>query len=177
MHDSARHLNQTPERPDTRITPPVAVVTGTVDIEGAQLANPMVAVSRLLASEAAAFARVDGDDRRLNVEVAVADLDPCTVEQAGRWITADGTSRAYWATDNLVDPSWKGVPPRLVIDRVASAGLQFDPDTGTGVVLHMLSCLAIDGRVGLTAIGITPSHAAELYEAAGAAVASAASWS
>jgi len=86
MHDSARHLNQTPERPDTPITPPAAVVTGTVDIEGAQLANPMVAVSRLLASEAEAFARVDGDDRRLNVEVAVPDLDPCTVEQAGRWI-------------------------------------------------------------------------------------------
>ena len=31
----------------------------------------------------------------------------------------------------------------------------------------MLSCLAIDGRLGLTAIGRTPEHAAELYEAAG----------
>ena len=39
----------------------------------------------------------------------------------------------------------------------------------------MLSCLAIDGRVGLTAIGHTPAHAAELYEAAGVAVAAAAS--
>ena len=38
----------------------------------------------------------------------------------------------------------------------------------------MLSCLAIDGRLGLTAIGRTPEHAAELYEAAGAAVAAAA---
>ena len=62
-------------------------------------------------------------------------------------------TRAYWATDNLVDPAWKGVPPRSVIDEVAAAGLQLDPATGTGVVLHMLSCLAIDGRLGLTAIG------------------------
>ena len=85
-------------------------------------------------------------------------------EQAGRWVTADGSTRAYWATDNLVDPSWQGVPPGRVIDRVAAAGLQLDPATGIGVVLHMLSCLAIDGRLGLTAIGRTPEHAAELYE-------------
>jgi len=86
MYGAARHLNQTPERPDTPIRPPVAAVTGTVDIEGAQLANPVVAVSRLLASEAEAFARVDGDDRRLNIEVAVPDLDPSSVEHAARWI-------------------------------------------------------------------------------------------
>ena len=53
-------------------------------------------------------------------------------------------------------------------------GLQLDPSTGTGVVLHMLSCLAIDGRMGLTAIGRTPEHAAQLYDLAGAAVAAAA---
>ena len=86
MHGAARHLSQTPERPETHITPPAAAVIGTVEIEGAQLANPVVAVSRLLASEAEAFARVDGDDRRLNIEVAVPDLDPDTVEHAARWI-------------------------------------------------------------------------------------------
>ena len=94
-------------------------------------------------------------------------------ESAGRWFTADGAARAYWATDNLVDPAWKGVDPAKVIDRVAGAGLQFDPRFGTGVVLHMLSCLAIDGRLGLTAIGSSPDHAAQLYEAAGRAIASA----
>ena len=58
-----------------------------------------------------------------------------------------------------------GVAPKVVIDRVAADGLQFDPARGTGVVLHMLSCLAIDGRFGLTAIGRDAEHAAELYEA------------
>jgi hypothetical protein len=38
------------------------------------------------------------------------------------------------------------------------------------VVLHMLSCLAVDGRFGLTAIGLTPEQAADLYERTGDAV-------
>ena len=95
-------------------------------------------------------------------------------EAAGRWFIPDGSSRSYWATDNLVDPAWKGVPPAVVIDRVAAEGLQFDPAKGSGVVLHMLSCLAIDGRLGLTAIGTSPDHAATLYEAAGLAIGAAA---
>jgi PGM1 C-terminal domain len=92
----------------------------------------------------------------------------------GGWVAADGTSRSYCATDNLVDPSWQGLPPAVVIESVAQAGLQFDQRTGTGVVLHMLSCLAIDGRFGLTAIGHTPQHARDLYDATRVAVGEAA---
>ena len=58
-----------------------------------------------------------------------------------------------------MDPSWQGVPPARVIDHVAAAGLQLDPTTGIGVVLHMLSCLAIDGRLAFAAIGRTPEQA------------------
>jgi PGM1 C-terminal domain len=89
---------------------------------------------------------------------------------AGAWQATDGTPRWYMATDNLIDESWLGLAPAAVIRVVAANGLQFNIRTGTGVVLHMLSCLAIDGRFGLTAIGRTPEHAAELYEATGAAV-------
>jgi hypothetical protein len=35
----------------------------------------------------------------------------------------------------------------------------------------MLSCLAVDGRFGATAIGTTPAHADDLFEAMLAAVA------
>lgn len=83
----------------------------------------------------------------------------------GQWLAADGTPRSYCATDNFVDPNWQGVRPAAVIKRIADAGLQFDYKTGTGVVLHMLSCLAIDGRFGLTAIGRTPAHAMHLHDA------------
>ena len=64
-----------------------------------------------------------------------------------RWVTdRDGSSRAYRSSDNVVDSAWTGRPPTSVIDAVRNAGLQFDPELGTGVVLHMLSCLAVDGR-------------------------------
>jgi PGM1 C-terminal domain len=94
--------------------------------------------------------------------------------EQGQWVAADGTSRSYCATDNLVDSTWLGLPPAVVIESVARAGLQFNQRTGTGVVLHMLSCLAVDGRFGLTAIGHTPQHAKELYDATALAVAEAA---
>jgi hypothetical protein len=90
--------------------------------------------------------------------------------EAGAWKASDGTQRWYWATDNLIDESWLGLAPDAVIRAVAAEGLQFDARTGTGVVLHMLSCLAIDGRFGLTAIGRTPEQAADLYERTGHAV-------
>ena len=91
--------------------------------------------------------------------------------EAGRWLTTDGSTRCYSATDNLLDPAWKGLAPASVIDAVANAGLQFNPETGEGVILHMLSGLAIDGRFGLTAIAETPDEAARMHEATRVAVA------
>jgi len=90
---------------------------------------------------------------------------------AGRWIADDGTTRAYSSTDNLVDESWLGLPPANVIRAVRNAGFQFDPTTGTGTVLHMLSGLAIDGRFGLTAIAPTPTEAETMFEGVRSAVA------
>ena len=84
---------------------------------------------------------------------------------AGGWIAEDGTTRAYTSTDNLVHESWLGLEPADVIDWVARAGLQFDPATKVGTVLHMLAGLAIDGRCGVTAIARTPEEADEMYEA------------
>ncbi len=90
---------------------------------------------------------------------------------AGVWIAdRDGRERCYSASDNVVDERWVGVAPSRVIDAVARAGLQFDPDAGTGVVLHMLAGLAIDGRFGLTAIGRTSTEAAAMHEQVVAAV-------
>ena len=90
---------------------------------------------------------------------------------SGTWrADADGSTRAYRSTDNFVDPSLAERHPQSVIDAVRDAGLQFDGAPGTGVVLHMLGCLAVDGRFGVTAIGRTPEHADELFAATLAAV-------
>lgn len=57
----------------------------------------------------------------------------------GQWIADDGENRAYTSTDNLVHESWLGLDPVDVIDWVAREGLQFDPATRVGTVLHMLA--------------------------------------
>ena len=90
--------------------------------------------------------------------------------EAGRWVTEDGSTRAYRATDNLVNPAWLGVPPAAVLKAVGQRGLHIDPERGTGVVLHGLAGLGVDGRFGLTAIGRDADHADELFDAARAAV-------
>ncbi|NUR81968.1 MAG: hypothetical protein HOQ21_16220 [Dermatophilaceae bacterium] len=85
----------------------------------------------------------------------------------GCWVTPDGEQRCYSSTDNIVDPHWLGLDPLRVVGAVRSAGIGFDPATGTGLVLQMLSGLAVDGRIGLTAIGCTAAAASELAEQAG----------
>lgn len=84
----------------------------------------------------------------------------------GRWLTQTGSDGCYRSTDNLVDPRWRGRDPADVINAVRAAGLEFDRESQTGVVLHMFSGLAIDGRLGLTAVGSSPRAAEELFQAA-----------
>jgi hypothetical protein len=95
----------------------------------------------------------------------------------GAWLTDDGSTRCYAASDNIVDPSWTGLPPAALVQAVADTGLLFDPARRTGVVLHMLSGLAIDGRFGMTAIADTPESADRLEGAVReTAAATARSW-
>ena len=94
------------------------------------------------------------------------NLVPGRYDLAGaRWVADAGGHRFYEATDNLVDPAWLGRDPRDVIESVRRAGLEFDHRRGVGVVLHMLSGLEVEGRMGLTAIGASRTHAAELFAA------------
>ncbi len=93
---------------------------------------------------------------------------------AGHWRAVDGSSRSYCATDNLVDADWLGLPPRDLLAAMREDVLLFDHRAGTGVVPHMLSCLAIDGRFGITAIGLDAADAERLQEATMAAASRAA---
>lgn len=83
----------------------------------------------------------------------------------GRYDLDDGSgSRCYRSSDGLRDPSWTTLTPQRIIDAVAAAGLEFDPGRRTGVVLHMLSGLRVDGRLGVTAIGADHDEVERLYE-------------
>ena len=95
----------------------------------------------------------------------LANLDPGRYQpDPGRWESAAGGVRCYRSTDNLLDPRWVGLAPARVIAAVRDAGLAWDRNRRTGVVLHLLSCLAVDGRMGLTAIAPTPQDADALYD-------------
>ncbi|TNC62458.1 peptide ligase PGM1-related protein [Rubellimicrobium roseum] len=90
--------------------------------------------------------------------------------EAGLWRAEAGGTRAYVADDNVVDPAWVSLPPAEAIRRVREAGLQFDSATGVGVVLLMLSGLAIDGRFATVAIGRDGAEAQRLMDRVGAAM-------
>jgi hypothetical protein len=90
--------------------------------------------------------------------------------KAGLWLNHEHQPRFYVSTDNLVDPAWQGLTPAAVIAAVADAGLAFDRARQWGVVLHMLSCLKVDGRFGLTAIGTSEAQARALFDAVRPAV-------
>lgn len=86
-------------------------------------------------------------------------------EGAGLWRAEAGGTRSYVASDNVVDPAWTGLSPAEAIRRVREAGLGFDHAEGVGVVLLMLSGLAIDGRLCAVAIGRDGAEAQGLFDA------------
>ncbi len=91
--------------------------------------------------------------------------------RAGTYRDDRGQERFYVSTDNLLDPRWMTLDPREVIARVGAAGLGYDPSRRTGVVVHMLGGLPIDGRFGLTAFGASREQAEQLYAAVPASLA------
>jgi hypothetical protein len=89
----------------------------------------------------------------------------------GDWVaSADGATRCYTSTDSLTGDGWTRLTPGHVIEAVRAAGLEFDRASETGVVLHMLSGLAIDGRCGLTAIARSGGEARDMAAEAAAAI-------
>jgi hypothetical protein len=73
--------------------------------------------------------------------------------------------KTYFATDNLKSDHYIGLCPAEAIAGIATAGLAFSRDTGTGVVLHLLGALYDFGKMGATCIGNSDRESAELYDA------------
>jgi hypothetical protein len=81
-----------------------------------------------------------------------------------------GELKHYAATDYLDSPAYRSLTPDDLLDVVAERGLGWDTESDTGVVLHMVSALAVAGRIGLTAIGDTLDEARRRYYEVKAAV-------
>ena len=98
---------------------------------------------------------------------ALASLAPGRYQRVpGRWLCGDGSERCYRSTDNVALPQWRGSGTLDVVDALKRAGLLFRRRARTGVVLHGLCGLEIDGRLGLTAIGASAGEADWLYQEA-----------
>jgi hypothetical protein len=82
---------------------------------------------------------------------------------AGEYRTRMGALKHYAATDHLDSPAYRSLTPDDLLDTVSERGLGWDAERETGVVLHMVSALAVAGRIGLTAIGDTLGDARDLY--------------
>ncbi len=82
---------------------------------------------------------------------------------AGEFRSRLGDLKHYVATDHLDSPSYASLTPDDLLDLVAERHLGWDAERETGIALHMVSALAVAGRIGLTAIGDTPPEARALY--------------
>ena len=86
MPVAIRHLDPTPPRPTAELSPARHVARFHVEVEAAHLANPHLAVARLLVSEAGAYAQVAGDDDELEIRVALTSGDPTEHQLAEQWV-------------------------------------------------------------------------------------------
>jgi PGM1 C-terminal domain len=77
-----------------------------------------------------------------------------------------GREKHLVATDHLESPLLRALSLDDLFDIVARHGLHFDQARQIGVVFHMISCLTEHGRVGLTAVGDTPTDADQMYRRA-----------
>jgi hypothetical protein len=82
---------------------------------------------------------------------------------SGEFRTRYGDLKHYVATDHLDAPAYQSLTPDDLLDVVEERSLGWDSERETGVALHMVSALAVAGRVGLTAIGDSPAEASALY--------------
>jgi hypothetical protein len=89
---------------------------------------------------------------------------------AGEWRTRNGHIKHYAATDHLDSPAYRSLTPDDLLDVVEEKGLGWDAEREVGVVLHMVSAIAVAGRIGLTAIGDTLDEARQRYYGVKAAV-------
>ncbi|HKY46947.1 MAG TPA: hypothetical protein VJQ79_03085 [Acidimicrobiia bacterium] len=82
----------------------------------------------------------------------------------------EGGDRYYVATDHLERPGYASLTPDDVLDRVSDPRLAWNEDDMVGVALHLVSAVAVAGRLGLTAIGTDRADAERRFEDARAVI-------
>jgi len=82
----------------------------------------------------------------------------------GRYLTLSGQHLAYYASDNVERPEYKGLTPDDLIDIAVNNGLHFHAASQQGVVFHLIGALSRYGKLGMVCIGDSPEKAYALFE-------------
>ncbi len=94
------------------------------------------------------------------------EFDPLT-----NTFPVEGGQRFYVATDHLEDESYRTLTTDDVLDRTGDHRLSWSEETKTGVALHLVSAVAVAGRLGITAVGTSAEDADRRYQRAGQVIA------
>lgn len=82
------------------------------------------------------------------------------------FVASDGKPKFYVATDHLESEAYKRLTPDDVLDTIEERGLGWDAETCTGYAFHLISAVAVAGRLGLTAIANSPAEAQAMHDRA-----------
>jgi hypothetical protein len=82
---------------------------------------------------------------------------------AGEFVTPDGHTKHYVASDHVEAAGYERLTPDDLLD-LAQGELSWDEESMSGVVFHMVSAIAAAGRTGVTVIGDTAAEAEQSYE-------------
>jgi hypothetical protein len=74
-----------------------------------------------------------------------------------------GQAKHYFATDRLSHPGYRRIALRDFLAAATASGLDWDSNSETGAVFHLLRSLEEEGRIGVTAIGDSADQAHQLY--------------
>ena len=86
-------------------------------------------------------------------------LDP----ETGLYYSPTGQEKFYSATDNLKSPAYRGLLPEDLFDITIRNKIQYQPDSGTGVLFYMIGALSQYGKLGMTCIGNSQEQADDLF--------------
>ncbi len=87
-------------------------------------------------------------------------------QRSGLFLTPDGQTKYYSATDNLKSPAYRGLLPEDLFHIASRNGISFRHATETGVLFYMIGALSQYGKLGMTCIGNSCEEAEALFERA-----------
>ncbi len=85
-------------------------------------------------------------------------------EKAGKYITAAGNERFYFASDNVSSEKYKGLTPEDLLNISIFHDLMYDSAAQEGVMFHLVGALSEFGKLGLVCIGSSPESAKAYYD-------------